>query len=253
MEENTTLTELDFENMFADEDTGDTNPTQEANETPAPEQTVTADSEPTAQEEPRYKVKYNGEEKELPLSELIVNAQKGMNYDKVVSKRDELAKEAQALERLAKENGMTREGYLQFLQTQREAQFVQEKSVEGIPENAAKELFQLKQQNSRLTEQQKELQEKERQKEQESKLKQQFVELYDHYPDLKELPQEAIDAIAAGKSPLDAYNACLVKELEAKLKAAEQNQKNKQAAIGSVASDMVDDSETDAFLQGFLG
>lgn len=48
----------------------------------APPQAVT--------EEPTYTVKYNGEQREVPLSELLVNAQKGMNYDRVVAQRDAL-------------------------------------------------------------------------------------------------------------------------------------------------------------------
>lgn len=43
-----------------------------------------------ALEEPTYTVKYNGEQREVPLSELLVHAQKGMNYDRVVAQRDAL-------------------------------------------------------------------------------------------------------------------------------------------------------------------
>jgi len=46
------------------------------------------DTEP-AQEEPTYTVKYNGQEMQLPVSDLITSAQKGMNYDHV---HDELLK-----------------------------------------------------------------------------------------------------------------------------------------------------------------
>lgn len=38
---------------------------------------------PAPGNEPAYTVKYNGEEKKLPLAELLANAQKGLNYDHV--------------------------------------------------------------------------------------------------------------------------------------------------------------------------
>lgn len=48
-----------------------------------------ADGDDGHEDEPKYKVKYNGEEKEIPVSELVTFAQKGMNYDHV---KDELEK-----------------------------------------------------------------------------------------------------------------------------------------------------------------
>lgn len=39
--------------------------------------------QPSVNEEPKYKVKFNGKEQELALSDLITHAQKGMNYDHV--------------------------------------------------------------------------------------------------------------------------------------------------------------------------
>lgn len=44
--------------------------------------------------EPSFTVKYDGVEKALSLNELLVLAQKGMNYDRVVSQRDKLKNEA---------------------------------------------------------------------------------------------------------------------------------------------------------------
>ncbi|MES1922582.1 hypothetical protein MHBO_004096, partial [Bonamia ostreae] len=57
-----------------------TNP-EEVTETTA--QTEAEQKQDTTPEEPKHKVKYNGEEIELSVSDLITNAQKGMNYDHV--------------------------------------------------------------------------------------------------------------------------------------------------------------------------
>ena len=55
-------------------------------------------------EEPRYRVKYNGEEMELPVSDLIIRAQKGMNYDHIqadlAKTRQTSAEATTSLERL---------------------------------------------------------------------------------------------------------------------------------------------------------
>lgn len=48
-----------------------------------PETTAEEEAQEESLEEPKYKVKYNGEEMELGVSDLITHAQKGMNYDHV--------------------------------------------------------------------------------------------------------------------------------------------------------------------------
>ena len=58
----------------------------------------------TTPAEPTYRVKYNGQEMELPVSDLIVRAQKGMNYDHIqedlARTRQTSAETATSLERL---------------------------------------------------------------------------------------------------------------------------------------------------------
>lgn len=68
---------------------------------PEEENTTEPDAKP-AEEEPKYTVKYNGKEIELPVSELIKNAQKGMNYDHVRGELEELRKTKAQLEAEAK-------------------------------------------------------------------------------------------------------------------------------------------------------
>lgn len=76
--------------MFEDEEILEkTTPEETLDETLAPETTPEADPTP---EEPKYKVKYNGAEQELAVSDLIAHAQKGMNYDHV---HDDLEKTRQ--------------------------------------------------------------------------------------------------------------------------------------------------------------
>lgn len=48
-----------------------------------------------------YTVKYDGKEVQMPIDELLVTAQKGMNYDRVVSQRDRLRNEVASLRPVA--------------------------------------------------------------------------------------------------------------------------------------------------------
>lgn len=58
-------------------------------------------------------IKYNGEMIDLPISEAIVLAQKGMNYDHMLSERE---REAAAIERMAAQAGIPRGEYLSLLE-----------------------------------------------------------------------------------------------------------------------------------------
>ena len=85
--------------------------------TPAPveeQKVVEADVKPNAEQ--TIKVKYNGKEQEIPISEAITLTQKGMNYEHVKSELDALknAKEFSIIDKFAKANNMSREDYVAF-------------------------------------------------------------------------------------------------------------------------------------------
>ena len=54
-------------------------------------QEVADQSEESCQSEPLYTLTYNKKEVKMPLSELIINAQKGLNYDKIKDRLDALS------------------------------------------------------------------------------------------------------------------------------------------------------------------
>ena len=75
MPEETSPAEPEDENLFeAEEPAEEAQPEEQPAESEAP-------AEPEA--EPVFKIKYNGQEQELPVSQLVTLAQKGMNYDHV--------------------------------------------------------------------------------------------------------------------------------------------------------------------------
>ncbi len=198
------------------------------------------------QKEPAYTVKYNGQEMKLPLSKLIENAQKGMNYDKVVAQRDQLkaSKEFELLDEFAKEAGMSRGDYIAYLEQKSQESFLQHQKEKGVPPKTALELYHLKQRDfgSRMN--------KLRQ-DSETQRREQFVQLYREYPQLTSLPDSVCDAIEHGETPLNAYRAYELKLLKDQLAAAEQNQLNRERSLGSMAGEgSIEDG--DDFLAGFL-
>lgn len=70
------------------------------------------DAKPAEQED-TIRIKYNGEMIDLPLSEAVVLAQKGMNYDHMLSERE---RESAALSRMAAEAGLSLGEYLSLVE-----------------------------------------------------------------------------------------------------------------------------------------
>lgn len=214
--------------------------------------------------EQMVRIKFNHEEKEVPLSEAIALAQKGMNYDKVLSERDSLknSKEFQLIDRKAKESNMTREQYLQWLddfETQRQLEDEKAKVLEqypDLPDQVVTENAQLKL-DKRKAEESKREAEKQRQTEAEQKQKRddslsRFVEAYPDIKDYsKDIPPEVWTKFINGEDLLTAYRAHENTVLKQKIAMLEKNQTNKQKAIGNVKGD-APEAERDDFLAGFL-
>lgn len=183
--------------------------------------------------EAKYKVKYNGRESELTLAELITHAQKGMNYDHVLSERDRYknAPEFALLDRYAKSAGMSREDCVKYLENSIKDTAVAELVEQGMPKEAALELYELRQ----SAKEQREHRELERQEKAaaDEKMKALF-EFHAAYPEVKTLPPEVVAEIAAGKTPLAAYQAYEISRLSLELATERKNAGNKKAAIGSV-------------------
>ena len=87
--------------------------------------------------EPKYKVKFYGQEQEMTVSELVAAAQKGLDYDNVRARLEQAQQSApavQLVERYAAANGMTVEQYLQFANQGFEQQAVAQLVAQGVPE-----------------------------------------------------------------------------------------------------------------------
>ena len=189
-------------------------------------------------EEKKYTVKYNGEEMKLSLSELITNAQKGMNYDKVLSERDQLrnSKEMGMLDLLAKRNGMSRNQFMERLERQEQEKIYNEQLMMGAsPKEAEKQASAIKERMER---------------DRQELIKQDYIELVRAFPDIKELPKEVVDAIVGGETPKIAYMAYENRQLKQKIAAMENNSKARNKYAGSMLGN-ADGDYSDDFLEGF--
>lgn len=188
---------------------------------------------------PKYKVKYNGKELELPVAELVTNAQKGMNYDHVKSELDALrqqtARSHGLLEQMAKAGGMELDDYLALCAKKLSDHRVEQDIRNGVPEEAARRL-----QDAEQREAERRMEEADREG---------YRALARAYPDLKELPESVARAIAEGEHPLTAYRSYELETLKDELSSIKQEQMNRKKTTGSLASSAPMD--IDSFMAGF--
>lgn len=235
----------------------------------AQEQQETQQEDPDADLPEKITCKYLKGERDIPRNEIRQTLQKGLNHDRVVQQRDELRQtldqqmqwrneheaNLNALEAVAKSCNMDIPSFLKSMR-------VNLKTQQGMSREAANEQVmredaerQLAAQQQRQTVQQQAQNQQEQLKQRVARDMQEFQQMYPGV-DIKNVPQAVIAEAASGKSSLvGAYaryeNQRLqsqIKELNAKVAAAEQNQKNKQKSLGSVKSSGAKDSKTDDFL-----
>ena len=219
----------------------------EAQEEPTTGETSEAEGEQKKQQEQETEqqltLKYYGKEVTLPAQQVVALAQKGLDYDKVRSERDSFksGREMTLLNQYAAVSGMPLPQYLDYLEKGLEHAEVQREMQRGIPENAARELAKVRRET--LQREQQEAGEKQRLAP--------FMELLQEYPDLKELPKEALQRIQKGESPLAAYRAVELQRLKNQKAAQDAAAQNRRTTPGT-ATGLGGKEKTDPFVAGFL-
>ena len=238
----TTMDPMEGEDLFAD----DSQPQEEATGEGTEETQESPQESDQKPAEPTYKVKFKGKEQELPVSQLVTLAQKGMNYDIVYNELNTLkaSPEIQLMEEMARRHGMTREDYVKAVRESMQQQAIQEQVAKGVPEEVAKRLSYLEAKDKANTKAQMEAAKA-------AYTRKQFAELAAEYPDIKEFPQEVIEAINKGKSPLDAYRAYDLQQTRKKIEALQKQLENRRKTPGSAASPQGTE-EHDLFLEGLM-
>ena len=189
-------------------------------------------------ENQRFKLKVNGEEIEVGLDEVITLAQKGKDYDRVKTERDNLKTDSATmnklkaqgdfLEELAKSSDMTVD---QLMENTRARMLMNEH--EGMTEEEA--LKQVREKASKATEK------KESEKAEatpEERRQAMFANFLQAYPDVKaeDIPQEVWNDAGRTYDLVGAYQRHENRELRKESETLRQNNKNKERSTGSTKS-----------------
>lgn len=230
------------DNLFADYESEEKPAEEEKSEETVEEETPTA----------YLKVKYNGEDKDLTEDEARTYAQKGMNYDRFYS----------PLEKLAKMNGMSVDGYLNQLN---ETQFNYEvaKEVDNLREDPKyadlsdeilEEIASSRvSDNMNLRERDYEEQAQRDADAQTERAQRDLEKFFNEYPEFRDkgpnsLDPQVFELCKQGYTLLEAYNKWSRESTEAKI--SKQNEENKKRSLGNTSNAGSNDS--DDFLRGFL-
>lgn len=196
------------------------------------------------------KIKYNKEEREIPLEEAIILAQKGMNYEKLQERLNsfEANPGLQYLNELAQRSGFSIEDMVNHWRAEEQQQELNTLVQKNIPQEYAQEILE----NRKFRN---ELQSKQQEEQKQLKQNEEFKEFFDSFPDAKptDIPAEVWQKNDAGVPLKYAFMEHQFNQLKNDVQALKKNQENfKKAPIkptnthgtGEVGSE-------DDFLQGF--
>ena len=183
------------------------------------------------------KIKYNGEERDITLDEARILAQKGMNYDHVVSERDtKYMRELQFLDKVAAERGMTRSQYMNAMENSPVGKETTNNAQGNMQNNSMAE--RAKAQIRRISDS--------------VGFSGPWSNLFKRYPELSRdnAYAELSEDVKKGMSPLEAYQSKLIDERDRELRIARNNNNVAAKSIGSLEGERTGRNHDD-FLEGF--
>ena len=217
----------------------------EAEEKTEEEPANTDDAQPKQKpeaENQRFKLKVNGEEIEVGLDEVITLAQKGKDYDRVKTERDNLKTDSATmnklkaqgdfLEELAKSSDMTVDQLMENVRVQMAMD--QDKNLSEAEARAkVKAEAAARQQPAEAK-----VEEKAKEPSPEERRQAMFANFLQAYPDVKaeDIPQEVWNDAGRTFDLVGAYQRHENRELRKEIETLRQNNKNKERSTGSTKS-----------------
>ena len=243
--EETTETEAHTDEFETVDQAEDTKPAEETEQAETPQQQL-------------LRVKYNKEEREIPIDEAIPLVQKGLNYDKMQEKLQALESDPRLsfVEQLARDNGMDVNEYLDAVKQAREQQELNELIQNNIPEELAQEILESRKERETRKQQ-------EQAKKQEEAQHSEAMEFFDYFrqvngreydPKGNDLPDEVLALQEEQGIPMKyAYMQYHNQQLQNQIKVLKQNEENaKRAPVGGLTTHGSTQTESeDPFLAGF--
>ena len=210
------------------------------------------------------KAKYNKESVEVKdFEEVVNNFQKGLNYDKMVEKYNNLenSKVFSYVSKKAQELGITVDEYMdqveayeQEQEKAREQERLDEMIANGVPEDVAKEVIATSQLRKQLQEEKNQLEKEKKAREDKERENQEYLDFLEAFPDVKaeDIPKE-VYAEARKSNLTTAYMKWQNAELKKQVDRLKQNEKNISSSVGSTTQIGSEDEtgKTDLFLEGF--
>jgi hypothetical protein len=249
------------EDMILPDDFQSDTPSEEVSETldtPVESEALPQADEPTAAETLQsLRVKYNKEEREIPIDEAIPLVQKGLNYDKTLERLQALESDPRLsfVEELAQQHGMDVPSYLEAVKQQREQERIDQLVEQGISEELAQEMLE----NRKFREQ---FEAEKQTKAEEAKQNAEYQEFFDYFKQANnrdfvagqdEIPPSVWEATQKGVPLKYAYMEHQNNQYKTQLQTLKQNQSNKQKApVGSLTAHGSNEvASEDDFLAGF--
>lgn len=230
----------------------------------AAETTAAAEEVPAQKAEPkRWELRHMDEVRSVEEGDLVILAQKGLDYDRIRSKYDESKPVMELMRSLANASGMTLSEYISYTR-------VQAKKAGGQSDEEARRAVALEDREAAVSlkeaEQTRAAQgaqsaaaAKQAQEDRRNADVRRFREIYpDAAKDPKAIPQSVWLDVAKGLTLVEAYSKHAVEQAKAaqqaaehKASAAQQNQRNAQRATGSMKSAGESAQSRDPFLDGW--
>jgi len=191
-----------------------------------------------------FELKHLGEVHQVNRDQMVVLAQKGMDYDHIRGERDMARGKAFELENFLRELAEPQGISIQDLMDQTRASVLAER--EGLDPSVALQRVKLERdQRSFETQQQMATQSQQARAQEDARIQQSFLRFIDAFPEVdpKDIPKEVWDEFGTGRDLTDIYARFENKQLRTQLQTAlekqqvlEQNNTNKERSTGSQQS-----------------
>ena len=208
--------------------------------------------------------KYNKESVNVDnIEDVINNFQKGLNYDKLQSKYNDLSngKALSFISKKANELGISVDEYMDQVEAYEKEQekakdeeYLNQLKEYGLPDEIAKEILATSQVRKEMQQRIRELEEKEKTREEQNKKDEEFNEFIKEFPNVKaeDIPKDVfLNANEKHITLTQAYKDYLLVETQKELAIYKQNESNASKAIGSTQGYGNIQVKSDPFLEGF--
>lgn len=258
------FSEVDDE-VIKDGESNDGEETDEENTTDSEESTEEEDNDDykALLDELSKKVKYNKESVQIDsIDDVVNNYQKGLNYDKLVEKLNNLenSKAMSYIHNKAKDLGMSVDEYMEQVENYekeqekaREQERLEEMISNGVPEDIAKEVVATSQLRKELQAEKNKLEEEKRNREEKESKDKEYEDFINEFPDVKaeDIPKDVF-LNAQNSSLTEAYIRYQNEELKKQIEIMKKNNSNASSSIGSTTEFGGKENKTsDPFIDGF--